>query len=347
MSWEAVNWANEQRVGSPSAQLVLLLMANWGTPEGRVNLVNVKKLAACSCQSPRSVFRRLKFLEDIGLLTRELSERNPNGSPIVSGQLHLDRSYVREEDDPDGETAEADNPAPDSSGGECQSVTGGECQSVTGVGGGSDTGVTPLSATAVTPHIEIQPNLTNSRESLSQVTAVPSGAKRLSDEERLNDQFAELLHGFGFRPWMDGAACKAEFFGFSAEDREKAVRYAPLYAASAVEDHRRSRKSLLAWLRERDFDVLEASERKRIDAERAAKALADSRRTKKVFVLDGTPQMVAWKAYKQPLRQWPPLWVTTDKGASGAWFDSEWPPGFHATGPPQGQPEIDNDVKFC
>jgi len=101
MSWEAVEWANKQRLRLPQEQLVLLLLANAADPDGLAFAWWKKKehwwtyLAERGRQSRASVFRCLKRFEELGLLSREKLIL-ADGVVRFRAQLHLDR-YVDQE----------------------------------------------------------------------------------------------------------------------------------------------------------------------------------------------------------------------------------------------------------
>lgn len=94
MSREALKWANEQRTGGPSAQIVLLLLADDANADGTIVRVDHADLAERSQQSQRTIFRRLKEFERAKVFSREITDRLENGAPVVSGRLYLDREWA-------------------------------------------------------------------------------------------------------------------------------------------------------------------------------------------------------------------------------------------------------------
>ena len=120
MSFEALTWANRQRVGSPTQKLVLLLLANISDQSGK-SFPSHKYLAAHSELNERTVVRCLDDLQKKGLLKitprfkdsrqttnlYELSYRGGTGSPTgvaestpqytkVNTQIHAKEIYTKE-----------------------------------------------------------------------------------------------------------------------------------------------------------------------------------------------------------------------------------------------------------
>ena len=281
MSWECVNWANRQRTRSPSEQLVLLLLANWATPEGIVRDVDVEKLAPCSRQSRASVFRRLKDLEEIGLLTRQRPDKRPDNNARVSGFLHLDMLFQGESDESQIET---DPP---------------ESQIETDV---SRTGETDVSLTGETP-IKDSTQKKNSNPSLSLAADVSTHARERDDQTGFDEDFSELVAAYPCRQWMSLTEAKLEYRRLTADERSQARRWAAPYASAIAEGKRRSIKSLADWLRDKDFEGLRlmASARPAAPAAVGASSAAPkpagthaAAGPPTVFVKVGTPAWDAW-----------------------------------------------------
>jgi len=70
MSWQATAWALAQTTGSPSGKAVLLCLANYADADGCC-YPSQKRIAKETEQSIDSVQRRIKTLEDLGLVVRE------------------------------------------------------------------------------------------------------------------------------------------------------------------------------------------------------------------------------------------------------------------------------------
>lgn len=100
MSDAALRWAARQRAGSPSAQIVLFILAERATPDGVVTQIAADELAEESQQPRRSVFRRLRDFERAGIFSREVADRLADGAPVVPGRLHFTRGLIvaREDD---------------------------------------------------------------------------------------------------------------------------------------------------------------------------------------------------------------------------------------------------------
>ena len=69
MSWHAVSWAKAQRTGSPSAKVTLLVLAEYTNADGEC-WPSRETIAEDTEQSVDTVDRRLRELEEIGLITK-------------------------------------------------------------------------------------------------------------------------------------------------------------------------------------------------------------------------------------------------------------------------------------
>lgn len=94
MSIEAMDWAKQQRCGSPSVKAVLMEIANWTNPEGRAEFRVVRDIARVVEMSERNVQRIISKLETsredggLGLLRRvpiygESGVQRANGFVLV------------------------------------------------------------------------------------------------------------------------------------------------------------------------------------------------------------------------------------------------------------------------
>ena len=86
MSINAMNWAMNQRTGSPSAQCVLYVIADMATTEGTA-FPSINYLADRTEQSADTVRRRLRDLEENGLLVR--FERHDETGRRTSDEIRL------------------------------------------------------------------------------------------------------------------------------------------------------------------------------------------------------------------------------------------------------------------
>lgn len=131
MSWEAVQWANKQRLRLPQEQLLLLLIANAADPDGVAFRWWRKRehwwtyLVAHSRQSRASVFRHLNTLEQSGLAERE-AVATDDGDKRFHVNLKLDVFVNVDADDGGG----GDGGGNAESHGETQSQSHGETQPV-------------------------------------------------------------------------------------------------------------------------------------------------------------------------------------------------------------------------
>ncbi len=94
MSIEAMDWAKQQKCGSPSVKAVLMEIANWTNPEGRAEFRVVRDIAKVVEMSERNVQRIISKLETaredggLGLLKRvpiygESGVQRANGFVLV------------------------------------------------------------------------------------------------------------------------------------------------------------------------------------------------------------------------------------------------------------------------
>lgn len=105
MSWEAVQWANKQRLPGPQEQLVLLTLANCADPEG-VAFAWWKRrehwwtyLVEHTRLSRSSVFRHLNKIEELGLGKRRKIEASDG---VVRFIMELDLTKTVEFPPDDG-----------------------------------------------------------------------------------------------------------------------------------------------------------------------------------------------------------------------------------------------------
>lgn len=89
MSIVAMNWAMQQRPDGPSAQVVLLVIADRANERGICRHADPDDIAEISRQSRATVFRRLDELERVGLLTRFL-RHGERGEREYEIRLNLD-----------------------------------------------------------------------------------------------------------------------------------------------------------------------------------------------------------------------------------------------------------------
>lgn len=93
MSIKALNWVlHEVRTDGPSAQIVLLVVADAADEQGICRHAKPDYIAARSRQAPATVFRRLAELEAFGVLQRFV-EMLPDGRRRYEIRLGLDREF--------------------------------------------------------------------------------------------------------------------------------------------------------------------------------------------------------------------------------------------------------------
>lgn len=95
MSWKASAWAKDQRLGSPSAKSILMCLADYADPDGRIKgWASQSELAAAAEVSERTAREWLQRLEDWGLVERQRQQR-PSGARAADHiVLRLDRSVT-------------------------------------------------------------------------------------------------------------------------------------------------------------------------------------------------------------------------------------------------------------
>jgi len=95
MSWKASAWAKEQRLGSPSAKSILMCLADYADPDGRIKgWASQADLSASAEVSERTAREWLQRLEDWGLLERH-HQQKANGARAADWiVLRLDRAVT-------------------------------------------------------------------------------------------------------------------------------------------------------------------------------------------------------------------------------------------------------------
>ena len=273
-----MNWAGEQRTGSPARKLVLLVLANWATPEGFVRLVDAEALAEQAEQHRATVFRHLRALEAAGVLTREGGRSGNSGRfGTISGRLHLDRRIAAEAAVSD----EGADQAPDST----------ESQIATRAATESHSYATRTeSHSYATPTYSPESNLT-----LESPPLPPDGAQEGAID------WAAFLASYPVNSAMSLTAAKEEFLKLSIKDRARAIRWAKSVKAE-IAGKRREPLAAVVWLRKREFEALE--EREQGVAKAAGVAPL-------IFVAKGTRAWEAWIVAGHPRAL-----VTGEKGSN-------------------------------
>lgn len=80
MSWEAENWARQQRTGDPVTKAVLVGIANWMNPRGDVCQVSIRRIADEVEVSTRTVQRHIQRLIELELVEKAESSREDGGT---------------------------------------------------------------------------------------------------------------------------------------------------------------------------------------------------------------------------------------------------------------------------
>ncbi|WP_081609963.1 winged helix-turn-helix transcriptional regulator [Sphingobium xenophagum] len=79
MSWEAENWARQQRTGDPVTKAVLVGIANWMNPKGDQCQVSMRRLADEVEISIRTAQRHVQRLEEMGFVEKSGAVRSDGG----------------------------------------------------------------------------------------------------------------------------------------------------------------------------------------------------------------------------------------------------------------------------
>lgn len=324
MSWEAMNWAGEQRTRAASTQCVLYVLANAADPDGVAfrwwdspdhwwsYLVQRTRLKRSS------LFRILAELEEAGLVAREHGPGKTGRSQPLVRLVGVSRERIAEPEPADESMTETEEIAREGDSAPAQSTT-----------------ETP----AEIPHenkqaSSLRPSLPGRAASLYNPTNPSTHPKPLSPAEAPKGQqeggrpvstpAKTIYEPIGFNAWfasypghevMDRAAALKEFVALSDVDRTKVAERTPLYAAKLGELKQRPKAAHL-WLRKRIFDQIGGS----------ATAAAAGRR---VFVAQQTESWRAWLAvyaiaYGGQDRI--PPYIRTP-GNGGLLVPEEWPAG--------------------
>jgi hypothetical protein len=332
MSFEAQQWAVQQRCGNLSRKAVLMILANVADGDGFVRSVRVEYLQWTTELSRRTIYRELRELENGGALTRDRGH-NDDGR-TASCTLNLTGIFKLRKTP---ETAEMRETEKDSAMGgtkqsamdgtkiDKQSAMGGTEQSANG-----DTSLywdklynIPSTTTLVSP----SPARASQDDQPSEANESPKGAF---------DGFQELLRSYPFDSTMGLDEAERLFDALSVKDRLKAIRFAKIYAGDLKRRGRSQPRDIAAWLKSRAFD--------RIAASMDEKARSAGLKNAQVFVARGTD---AWKAWASTRAK--PFPVSEHGGKTGWWFASLYPP--RATGPPAassgvGEKESLDSVEF-
>lgn len=165
-----------------------------------------------------------------------------------------------------------------------------------------------------------------------------ASARERESEKRLEEEFDQFVKRYPFKAWMSITEAKREFAKLNARDREKAIRYAAVYAASIRDEKRKSIKNAADWLRDRDFDGITM----------VAQSVAEQAGLKapKIFVIEGTPWWDAWQKWRRDRGMQPTPTTRGPEGKTGWYFDSQLPPKGDTTDPPAPPKEPDDNIEF-
>jgi hypothetical protein len=94
MSWQASKWASSQRVGDRTIKLLLMVIANFASPEGKC-WHRQEVLARDAEMSDRTVRRGLVVLRELGLIKTEQMKRTVGGNGNLRIILLMPESAAR------------------------------------------------------------------------------------------------------------------------------------------------------------------------------------------------------------------------------------------------------------
>lgn len=255
MSWDAVTWARQQRCATPSAQLVLLLLADWASPEGTVAVLRAEVVAEDAIQSRANVFRHLSDFEEAGILTRTKVVTH-GGGVVLGAQLHLDKGLQMPRRTRAPLTPSIEHPEEgDNSDG--QNENGPESQIETRKEPENESHPAHLGDRYLRL-VHYGPDSTRNKN-LSE--AAPSAFEREEDSEfakRLGEDVRAFMKAYPFDGSMSVTALSHEMAKLTYPDRKKAIRWAPVYG-DALKDRKKAHAVDAAkWVRQREFDGLAA-----------------------------------------------------------------------------------------
>lgn len=117
MSTDALHWAWKQKTGSPSALVILVRLADFANQDAEA-YPSIDLLAEHTEQSPQTVRRRLRELEELGLIERLPQFRNNGSRSVDLYRLCMDDDLPQRQTSPKGGPSKLEgHPLPDCEGG--------------------------------------------------------------------------------------------------------------------------------------------------------------------------------------------------------------------------------------
>ncbi len=247
-----MNWALDQRTDGPSAQAVLLVIADSANEHGITFHCNPDYIAEKTRQSRGTVFRRMAELEEVGGLER-ISHHKEDGRRLYEVRLNFQArlNYKILKDGTIQHLTDDGAPLVPVDEGECQIEThgGGECQIETQT---ESTVIHPESHSC-----NSQDSFDSSVKNPKILTPTPSKEGALKNQQPQLSEAAEQRFREFKAAYPDGIVdldkAQKEFAGLADTDQAACVTAAPVYAARCRKRREKSKKAHLfirekAWL---------------------------------------------------------------------------------------------------
>lgn len=342
MAVKCITGVMETHIPDGIAKLVAMVLADYADPLTAQCWPKIATLARQCSQSERTVQRKIRVLEELGLLDiLPNASGNRKGNVYVLHLRGLAAAATGDRIDRDGAPAGTGDPVSPVAMDVPEGVTEGH----------------PRGDSAVTRGVTLQSPQESVRESSSESPPLPpaggrsasrhrnrgeeavggfrAGLARIEPERRqprpdepapgldppTQDGFARLWTAFpeAGRIDCDRPAAEKLFAGLSGEDRVLAIAAAARYAVH-VQHHQARPKALHGWLRHQRFRNVAASGSGTAAADGASRAA-------RVFVREDSPEWGDWEEHARRQGRVPhqPSWSESER-AMGWWFPSARPP---------------------
>lgn len=336
MSIEAINHIMKTAIADGIAKLVAICLADYAKPDTAEAWPKISTLARLCSQSERTVQRKLRLLEELGIIAvipqLERGRQKENRYVIrLPGSAHPPRGCRGDRIDAAGDAScRGDTQSP-------RGESGREgCQPVTGTGDTADTPPVTLLSPLENPPLES----TTGKDSPQPPDAGGRGRPRVFRGNGISEPVRPVARRRDVQPALDPAdaerferlwstfpeggiayadrlAAERIFAELTPEDQALAVAAVRGYRAQIERDGSKA-KALHRWLKNRRFANIRPA-----PGAAAAPPAARSR----VFVREGTPAWDAWAdhLWTRDGKSTPRTWSDSHR-AEGWWFPSELPP---------------------